>query len=193
MWGCQRWNAGPHESRGHLGGQQRMSASLDPSLPGTVLPSPIRFTDTHLWRTGAPQHPQRKIIPASKRPGGNRLEDQWTSSPQSLVLPVACLQSVCCVFQAGCGSMWASGKFYKEGVWLCDVAGLASFSVSAQFSLFYPVTEKASFCCSEMCLFYHVAHTLNQLWQGKPRDLGSRHVHHQEGLDAQLGRKLPGE
>ena len=43
--GCQRWNAGPHESRGHLRGQQRMSASLDPSLPGTALPSPIRFTD----------------------------------------------------------------------------------------------------------------------------------------------------
>lgn len=84
--------------------------------------------------------------------------------------------------------MWASGKFYKEGVWLCNVAGLASFSVSAQFSLFHPVTEKASF----VPILPRGTHTEPAL-TGKPRDLGSRHVHHQEGLDAQLGRKLPGE
>jgi len=41
--GCQRWNVSPHESSGHLIGQQCMPVSPDPSLP--VLPSPIRFTD----------------------------------------------------------------------------------------------------------------------------------------------------
>lgn len=115
------------------------------------------------------------------------------STVKSLRLPVACLP--CCVSQAGCRYLWASWEFYKEGVWLCSVAGFASFFLSAQFPLLSPVGEKASFCCSETwwllyqggtCLELAPAEEAQRSWLQALCTIKMR-------LDAQLGGKLPGE
>ena len=118
---------------------------------------------------------------------GITLGPSGLSTVKSLRLPVACLP--CCVSQAGCRYLWASWEFYKEGVWLCSVAGLASFFLSAQFPLLSPVGEKPSFYCSEMWWLLYQGGTCFELAPGT--------VHHQDAPGCPVGwkasrRKIPG-